>query len=45
MKENYKLPDEIAALVFNTGRLQALFSSQSPLEKRNAALKQAKHSG
>ena len=45
IKDNPKLPDEMAAFAFNAGRVQALFSSHPPLEKRIAALKQANHSG
>jgi heat shock protein HtpX len=40
-KDNPKLPDEMAALSFNAGRVQALFSSHPPFEKRIAALMQA----
>ncbi len=35
-----KMPDEMAALGINGGRVQALFSSHPPLEKRIAALQQ-----
>jgi heat shock protein HtpX len=45
IKDNPKLPDEMAALAFNAGRVQALFSSHPPLEKLIAALKQANQSG
>ena len=36
-----KLPDEIAALAINAGRVQALFASHPPLEERIAALQDA----
>ncbi len=35
-----KLPDEMAALAINGGRVQALFASHPPLEKRIAALQE-----
>lgn len=35
-----RIPDEMAAFAINAGRVQALFSSHPPLEKRIAALKQ-----
>ena len=34
------VPEEIAALAIDAGRVQALFSSHPPLEKRVAALEQ-----
>ena len=42
--ENPKLPEEMAALAFNAGKVQALFASHPPLEKRIAALQQASRS-
>lgn len=36
-----KMPDELAAFSINAGRVQALFSSHPPLEKRIAALERA----
>lgn len=36
------LPDEMAALAINAGRMQALFSSHPPLEKRIAALQKGR---
>jgi len=39
--DNPKLPDEMAALAFNAGKVQALFASHPPLEERIAALQQA----
>ncbi|MGK0179923.1 MAG: heat shock protein HtpX [Nitrospinales bacterium] len=36
-----KVPDELAAFAINAGRVQALFSSHPPLEKRISALEQA----
>jgi len=35
-----RMPDELAAFAINGGRVQALFSSHPPLEKRIAALEQ-----
>ena len=42
--DNPKLPEEMAALAFNAGKVQALFSSHPPLDDRIAALKQAGNS-
>jgi heat shock protein HtpX len=42
--ENPKLPEEMAALAFNAGKVQALFASHPPLDERIAALKQAGNS-
>ena len=39
--DNPKLPEEMAALAFNAGKVQALFASHPPLDERIAALKQA----
>ncbi len=36
-----KMPDELAAFSINAGRVQALFASHPPLEKRIAALERA----
>ena len=45
IKDSPKLPNEMAAITFNAGRVKVLFSNHPPLEKRIAALKQANHSG
>ncbi|MEK9629736.1 MAG: hypothetical protein VW455_12045, partial [Nitrospinota bacterium] len=37
--ETPELPDEMAALAFNAGKVSALFSSHPPLDERIAALK------
>lgn len=37
-QENPKLPDEMAAFAINAGKVQAMFSSHPPLEKRIEAL-------
>jgi len=42
--DNPKLPEEMAALAFNAGKVQALFASHPPLDERIAALKQAGNS-
>jgi heat shock protein HtpX len=39
--DNPKLPEEMAALAFNAGKVQALFASHPPLEQRIATLQQA----
>ena len=36
--DNPKLPEEMAALAFNAGKVQALFASHPPLDERIAAL-------
>ena len=36
------LPDEMRALSFDAGRVQALFASHPPLEKRIAALERGR---
>ena len=36
----HRMPEEMAAFSINAGRIQALFSSHPPLEKRFAALEQ-----
>ena len=41
---NASTPEEMAALAFNAGKVQALFASHPPLDERIAALKQAGHS-